>query len=64
MNIEQLQKQLNQDKQYRRSVGDLINVDWNWRVTQVDKKEGRVDLQSHHYGLALMSDQIQSFLAQ
>ena len=42
----------------------MINVDWNWRVTQVDKKEGRVDLQSHHYGLALMSDQIQSFLAQ
>jgi len=68
MNVEQLQKQLNQmvklrpSAQYVRSSGDSFPVDWLWRVATVDKKQGRVELEGNHYVLVLKSDHITEFM--
>jgi len=37
-------------------------VDWVWHIMRIDKKEGRVELHSHHYCLTLMSDHIREFM--
>jgi hypothetical protein len=68
MNLEQLQKQLNQmvklrpPAQFQRSIGDFIPVDWQWRVASVDKTHGRTELHGNDYVLTLMSDHIKEFM--
>jgi hypothetical protein len=68
MNVEQLEKQLNKmvrlrpPAQSKRSVGDWIPVDWDWRVSAINKAKGRVEFQGHNYCLTLMSDHIKEFM--
>ena len=68
MNLDQITKQLYKfvklSPPATRTLysGHSEQADWRWRVTAIDKKQGRVDLQSHSYGLTLMSDHIREFM--
>jgi len=68
MNLEQLQKQTELDgqapspAQFQRSIGDFIPVDWQWRIANVDKKQGRTEQHGNDYVLTLISDHIKEFM--